>query len=303
MPPSEQLSPDARHVLIAVNPTAGSGKRRAQTDELVERLLKFELIAETMTDLSALRQRAIELHDQQKLRVAVGAGGDGTMHELLNHTPAGVPLAMLPLGTENLLAKYVSQGKGADRLAERIRDGYVSRLDAGRANGRLFLLVASAGFDADVARRLHETRTGNISHASYLPPIFSAIRNYEYPLMQIEAEGPEGTRRLEARWCFVFNLPPYGFGLPFIPEADGGDGMLDVCTFRRGGFWHAVRYTTCLYLRQHRRLADCEIFRTARIRVTSSDTVPYQLDGDAIDPLPLELDTVPGRLTLLVGHD
>jgi len=222
------------------------------------------------------------------------------MHALLNHMPDGAPLAMLPRGTENLLAKSLGQDRNPATLASMIIDGHIARLDASRAGDRLFLLMASAGFDADVTRRLHSSRCGNIRHTTYLGPIVETIRHYEYPLMRIHVDTPEGPRTVEARWCFLFNLPQYGFGMRFIPEADGTDGLLDICTFQHGSLWHALRYTANLYFGTHRQLADCEILRGSRIRIESDRPVPFQLDGDPVGCLPQELVTVPNRLTLIV---
>ena len=50
----------------------------------------------------------------------------------------------------------------------------------------------------------------------------------------------------------------------------------------------------------HRWLADFARRRSGRLRVTSESKVPYQLDGDPGGMLPLEIETVPSRLTLLV---
>ena len=41
------------------------------------------------------------------LRAVVAAGGDGTIRLIAKRTPPGTPLAVLPLGTENLLARYL----------------------------------------------------------------------------------------------------------------------------------------------------------------------------------------------------
>jgi YegS/Rv2252/BmrU family lipid kinase len=296
------LPAQADHVLICVNPTAGSGSRRRQkrVRRLEQLLVAAGLTVEIHSELEQLRRRSEQLQADSRLRVVVGAGGDGTLHALLNGLGAGVPLAMLPLGTENLLAQYVGHRRSLSALAGMIQSGRVVRLDAGRANGRLFLLMATAGFDADVARRLSQRRAGNIRRASYAGPILSAVRNYQYPVMRIVVETAEETRRWSACWCFTFNLPQYGFGMRFVPDANPSDGQLDICTFRHGSFWHAVWYTASLYLRRHRRLKDCVISSGTRITVESDQPVPYELDGDFSGWLPLELDVVPQRLTLLM---
>jgi YegS/Rv2252/BmrU family lipid kinase len=299
---AEYLPAQADHVLICVNPTAGSGSRRRQqrVRQFEEMLVQAGLTVDIHSDLDPLCRRSGQLHSEGRLRVVVGAGGDGTLHGLLNGLGAGIPLAMLPLGTENLLAQYVAQGRGLSALVRMIQTGRVVRLDAGRANGRLFLLMATAGFDADVARRLSQQRAGNIRRASYIAPILSAIRNYEYPYLQITLETSDETRCWQACWCFTFNLPQYGFGMRFVPDANPSDGQLDVCTFRHGSFWNAVWYTANLYLRRHTRLDDCVTGTGRRITVEADTPVPYELDGDFSGWLPLELDVVPNRLTLLM---
>jgi diacylglycerol kinase family enzyme len=99
---------------------------------------------------------------------------------------------------------------------------------------------------------------------------------------------------------FAFNLPCYAGGLPFAPEADGTDGLLDVCTLRRGSTRHGLYYLAALAVRRHQRLADCRVFRSSRLRVEAEGEVPYQLDGDFAGYLPVEVDVVPDRLSLLV---
>lgn len=298
---SGKLPREADHVLVAVNPQAGSGSRsrRSQITELAGRLPQDGFKTEIIADLDRLADRACALRESGRLRTVVGAGGDGTLHVLLNRIEPGIPLAMLPLGTENLLAKYLRQERGVEPLARMIVAGKTMTLDAGRANGRLFFLMASAGFDADVARRLHESRRGNIRHWHYVAPILAAIRHYDFPRLRLTLESPAGRQEIEACWCFAFNLPQYGFGLPFALEADGSDGLLDVCTFRHGSLLQGLRYTAHLYLRRHGGLPDCTKMKATSIRVEADRPVPYQLDGDPIGSLPLELEIVPQRLTLL----
>jgi len=294
------LPDTANQVIISVNPKAGSGRRRASVRQLVELLAERTIQARVLNDLGQVAEQAEQLCREGRLRAVVGAGGDGTMHRLLNDLAADVPLAMLPLGTENLLAKYHGQRRGARPLAKMLIDGDTKKFDAGRANGRLFLLMASAGFDAEVARRLDECRGANISHFSYMGPIFGAIRRYDYPPMRVCCETPAGEKEIEARFCFVFNLPEYGLGLPFAPEADATDGLLELCTFSRGSVFSCLRYLLSVAMGRHRKREDCTYVQASRARIETDGEVPFQLDGDPGGRLPLELDVVPRRATLIV---
>jgi diacylglycerol kinase (ATP) len=333
---------DADRVAILANPKAGPRAAGLHVARLADRLRKHGFHVEQFTDLAAATTTANRWHAEGRLRVLVGAGGDGTAAELVNRTPPGLPLTLLPAGNANLLAGYFGLTKDPDLLCRTIADGLVAQIDAGRANGRIFLLMASCGFDAEVVNRIHEQRTGHISLGTYFRPIVEVARRYEYPEMRVQllddeaiensplsmGEWPgasgqwpvvsgQGTAdwtaanspspapnpqspALSLRWMFAFNLPCYAGGLRIAPQADGSDGLLDVCGFRQGRFTSRL---ALVVLRRHQRSADWIARRGRRVRIASEARVPYQLDGDPGGWLPLEIETLPGRLTLVVPRE
>lgn len=306
------LPPEANTVLILVNPKAGRRSSSSRVEQLAKTLRFQGLETQIMDDLAAVADRANRLKDEGRLRALVGVGGDGTAAELVNRTLPGVPITLLAAGTANLLAKHFRLPTCPVCLAGMIAGGFCRRLDAGRAAQRIFLLMASCGFDAEVVRQVHDLRHskpggGHISYASYLKPIWTSIRNYQYPEIHVycdqPADGPAPqpeTQPLVARWAFVFNLSRYGWGLNLVPQADAADGLLDVCTFRRGLLWHGLRYLAAAQLGGwHQRLSDCGVRQARRIRIVSDQPVAYQLDGDPAGWLPLQIEVLPGRLSLV----
>ena len=304
--PQSCLSPDANDVLISLNPKAGAQSAAARVDRLVSILKQKGFRVEVLTDLDEVARRANLLHGGGRLRTLVGVGGDGTAAELVNRTVAGVPLTLFPAGNENLLARYLGLGRTPEACCQAIVAGNVTHRDAGKAGERIFLLMAGCGFDGEVVRRVHSRRKGHISKRSYCKPIVESIRNYDYPELRIylDEETPGAAEfespPLSVRWLFAFNLPCYGGGLQIAPEADGSDGLLDVCTFRRGGVSHGLWCAAAVLLRQHHWMTDFATHRVPRLRVTSEAKVPYQLDGDPGGFLPVDIEVVPGRLTLVV---
>lgn len=314
--PFDVLPADARQVLIAVNRTAGAGARQNAADHLRAELVGLGFEAAIVSSLDELSSRAGELQNRGELRGVVAVGGDGTAAEIVNRTAVGIPVAVFPTGTENLLARYLGIKKDPAALATTIAAGRTVWLDAGRAGERIFLLMASVGFDAEVVHRLHSERTGNIRHLSYIKPIWHAIRNYRYPELRVRCAltdacadaGAEVTLRdaiqwsepIRCRWAFTFNLPKYGFGLRFAPQASGLDGLFEVCTFRRGRLLAGLGYLAAVVLRVHRRLPGFQLVNCARLRIESDEPVHYELDGDPGGVLPVELQVVPRRLRLIV---
>lgn len=281
----ERLEAGGRRVLIGANPRAGAQNRRAMVESLCHELSQKGFEPTVLGDIDELAAEAERQLASGELRTVVAAGGDGTFRLIAERTPVGTPLAVLPLGTENLLARYMGVAADAAVVAKIIADGHAVRLDAGVAGTRLFTMMAGCGFDAEVVRRLHSERKGNIHHLSYAKPILEAIRQYEYPELRVYYAPSEGDRNelseeIAARWVFVVNLPRYAGGLSFAPQASGTDGLLDVCTFKEGSLLYGLMYLGGVIFGQHEGMQDFTHVRTRRLRVEASGSVPFQLDGD-----------------------
>ncbi len=284
-------------VIIAVNPRSGSGRGGEAVGVLTEFLRAAGLKVVVLSEIEEIIRVSSERHSAGELRAVVAAGGDGTVGLLVNRLPAETPLAILPLGTENLLAKYLGIAPGGRDTAAAILLNKSTWLDVGQANGRLFLIMASIGFDAEVVHRMHRQRKGNISRTSYFRPIWDAISNYRYPPLKIRVDGE--ALRPAPTWAFVFNVPRYAMNLQIVPEAQATDGLLDLRTFRKGNLFHGLRYLSSVVLRLHRWLQDATYRQARKIEIDSDEPVPVQLDGDPAGSTPVTIEILPGRLRVL----
>ena len=298
---TEKLLTDTRTVIVSVNPNSGSRDRGALVEELCEELVRLNYTPVVLTEIARGVAETLRLQGTGELRAVVAAGGDGTVSLLANELPPEIAFAILPLGTENLLAKYLGLTADPDRIAQLIDAGETARLDAGRANGRLFLVMASCGFDADVVSRLHSNRKGHIRHSSYVRPIVDAIVSYRYPKIRFWVD--ESTKSFAGRWAFVFNVPRYAMNLPIVDDADSMDGELDLCTFRGGNLLRGLLYLVAVLTKQHRRWNESKIKRFKKLRIESDEPVPYQLDGDPGGVLPLEIEVQSKFLRVVVSND
>ena len=301
-------------MLILTNPKAGAGPAHHRLERFLAALDPLAAQGPFGRRLAEIGPRADELQRAGRLRAVVSAGGDGTAAETINRVAAGIPIALFPLGTENLLARYLDMPREPEDLAEIIAIGTTIQHDAGNASGRLFAIMIGCGFDAEVVRRVHLERDGHITRLRYLKPIWESIRSYEYPQMRISYEfelgrtaagsvamdGGEDWTTIDARFAFIVNVPRYALGLRFVPEAQADDGLLDLCTFSGGSFFHGLWYLGNLLLDKHRRLPDCMVRTVRRLRIESDRPVPYELDGEASGFLPLDVQIEPNRVTLIV---
>jgi diacylglycerol kinase family enzyme len=304
-----QASPT--HVLIAANPKSGASSGRSKVCELRDALQSAGSAVEICESLELLTSRSHQLHASGQLQAVVSAGGDGTASAVVNRIPLGVPIVILPLGTENLLAKHLGLTGDVGLALEAVRSGKILRLDVGSAGGQLFLIMLGCGFDAEVVQHLHSARSGHINRWTYSKPILRAVRNYAYPQIDVTCDPPAGSDkelRFSTAWLFAFNLPRYAANLDFCPQASGSDGLLDICSFARGGNLRGFGYLFSLWLGRHQRLRDFRHLTTKRFHLSSQGSVPYQIDGDpggmlpGPDQEPLKVEVLPERLTLLVPN-
>lgn len=295
------------HVLIAANPKSGAASGQRRVAELREALSVDGYACDVHYSLEELQCAALRLEALGQLRAVVSAGGDGTAGALANLIPCHLPLLLFPLGTENLLAKHLKITGEVRQARTILQADQRTLLDVGRANGKLFLVMLSCGFDAEVVRRMHAVRTGHITRWSYAGPILTAMRGYEFPQLNISATRQPTVLTTRAAWLFVFNVPRYAAGLEFCPQADPTDGLLDACTFQRPGLLLGLGYLARLWLGSHQRLRDFSHSLCQRIEIAAPMdrlgkplVVPFQIDGDPGGELPLVVEVLPKRLTLLV---
>ena len=297
-------------VVILANPYSGKGSNQQRVDALAEALSGQGLKARQVWDLD---ERAELLSDPQvgkRYRCVVSAGGDGSMAGVVNDLGRGgattrAAIAMLPLGNENLFAKAFGYDKGAAHLAEAIGRLQTQTIDMGRAGDTLFTLMASAGFDAEVVRRVDQWRRASkgqglkrVSRLSYARPIASALLGYRYPEVTLAVDG----QRVTGAHAFVFNIGKYGGGLPIGSHADCSDGLLDWLVFKRPGLVKLARYGLSAYLRRHLKHDEIAHGKAAEIALMSEgDAVPVQADGDPCGQTAVTVKVLPGAMRVVMA--
>ena len=291
---------DKRLVVIQRNPRSGSGAGRAELLKLVRALRTFQYRVRMFRSREKLDAFLSTERNQQQLRCLVAAGGDGTVADVVNRHP-GCPVAILPLGTENLLAKYLNLPRCGRTLSQVIDIGRFRKLDSAAANGRRFLLMLSVGVDGEIVHAIHRTRTGTIRRIRYVIPTLRAFLSWSP--QQIRVTDMDGNSVVSGTHVIVTNIPRYGFGLRFAPEACSDDGLLNVRVYhgttRWQIFWHAVRLKSGLPVRA----VEVTKFTAKRLMLDSPRNVQIhgvQVDGDPCSSLPVEVEIQPASLCLLV---
>ncbi len=289
-------------VLIAANPKSGASDRADLVQALTHEIERRDFVVRRLTALDEIASTSHQLLAEHRLKCVVVAGGDGTIAAVTERIPQ-VPICIFPLGTENLLARYVGHRPIPSVTAELIRKSTSDEIDVGLANDQRFMIVASVGFDAEIVRIVHTARSGHIRKWHYAIPILKQMIQYRFPTLSVTSYEDAGLTKFvqskQVAWVFVFNVPKYAGGLQICHQADPRDGLFDLCTFRRGGVLRGIWYWMRILTNTLPHCTDFEIERVRSLRIESAESVAYQLDGDYGGQLPLSVRLAPNRLSIL----
>lgn len=220
--------------------------------------------------------------------LVIAAGGDGTVRVVCSElASSGVPVAVVPVGTGNLLARNLGLPLDLGAAIEVALNGSDRSMDLVRVWGDAlpddrFAVMAGLGLDALIVGEAPDRLKARVGWAAY---VVSAARHLSGPALRVAISvdsAPE--ERLWARTVLVGNVGTLHGGLSILPDALPDDGMLDVLVVapRRLTDWPSLAWRVV-----RRSAAQDDRLRTWRgkqVSVRALDSCPRQLDGDVVAP-------------------
>jgi len=304
-------SPFGPLVLIA-NPRAGRGK-------VGEALPKIERI---LTE-TGLGYRVVQTthpgHATQAAREAlqggerylVAAGGDGTVHEVINGMIAGdqpiVPDAVLGVVAAGSGSDFVrSFGLPGDAVqaAHHLAGDSVRDIDVGKVTctaaaaevTRYFANIAQAGIGGAVVARA-ATLPGFLGPAKYVSAFWLVLPGFRPGTVRVDADGEAFC--WQAHNVVVANCRFYGGGMHISPNSDPCDCLLDVLVMAGP---KSDSFTTLPKVYKGAHLPDRNIaeLRASQLRVEADAPFPVEADGELLGVTPASFGIIPSCVRLKV---
>lgn len=197
-----------RQAALIVNPLASSVT--AELRERVEAQLRRDFALTVVT--TERRAHAVELaRDLSGVEVVVVFGGDGLLNEVVNGLGPELPLAIVPGGGKNVVARSLGIPFDPGEAAAAVAAAQPRRIGVGRANGRRFVFAAGLGFDAELVRRVDELgrradgrRPGDLAFIRQAMAVLAGHRGRYEPALEIVGVG-------RAAFVLVSNGGPYSY--------------------------------------------------------------------------------------------
>jgi diacylglycerol kinase (ATP) len=289
-----------RRLLVIYNPAAGrrSARRlRRFLDELARRGVPVILRAtEARGDAETFARAAAG----GEFDAVVAAGGDGTINEVVSGLgDADLPLALLPLGTANVLAQEIGLPRDPRRLAAVAATGTARPIWTGEVTSdggvRRFVMMAGIGFDAAVVAGIDPLRKRRFGKLAYVAETFAQLVGPCDERYRILCAGEE----ILAASAVVAKGRFYAGRFVLAPDARLDAPTLELVVFRRGGRLAVLRYLVAMALGCVHRLGDVRILRAESVSVTGPEGALVHADGDIVATLPATMGVAARPLRLI----
>jgi len=293
-----------RSACLIFNPVAGQSNSE-QDLAIIQRMLQPEFnldirITTPEVDADQLAREAVE----RGVELIIASGGDGTLSAAAAAVVGtGVPVAVISRGTANAFATAMGIPSTIEAACETILDGKTRVVDAAYCNGKPMVLLAGIGFEAETVERADRETKNRLGMLAYVLAGVQQLRNFKSFETRIETEDKIIT--LNAAAVTIANAAPPTSVLAQGPaELIVDDGLLDVTlvapTNTIGAIAAAYDLLQSAYSGETTERPDTGFLRARSIKVTTNPPQKVVLDGELIGYTPIEVECVPGGLTIVV---
>lgn len=293
-----------RSACLIFNPVAGQGD--PDQDLLTIRtLLEPEIdldirLTTPEVDAGQLAREAIE----RGVHTIIASGGDGTLSataEALVET--NIPLGVISRGTANAFASALGIPNTIEAACQTILGGTTRVVDAALCNGKPMVLLAGIGFEAEVVETADRDSKNRLGMLAYILAGVKQLR--ELDIFDVKIETDDRVITLSAAAVTIANAAP---PTSILAQGPAGiifdDGLLDLTVVAPVNRTAAIAASYHLLQTAIRGDAaardDIGYLRSKRLKVTTDPPQKVVLDGEILGTTPIDVECIPGGLTILV---
>jgi diacylglycerol kinase (ATP) len=304
---------ELHNALLIHNPNAGGGgaARRSKLDEARRILASRGILADLAEttgpgEATEIARRASS--DGRQLVIA--CGGDGTINEVVNGLAGSsnghrVPLALLPAGTANVLAKELELSWDIPVAAEQLARGEVRDIALGLATpllepqkARYFLSVAGAGPDGHITYAVDLELKARMGILAYWLQGAHEVFKYKFQHFRVTSEA----QTFDVSLVIVGRTKHYGGPFKITTQADLFEDQFELLGLTTQSGLKYLSYLPTLWFGDLRKEEGVFFWKSDRLVCEPLDGDPTyaQVDGEPLSRLPVEFRIIPQALRLLV---
>jgi len=266
-------------------------------------------IFETQSENHALELAAKATENE--FDVILSAGGDGTLHQIVNgiltsQNKKNPTVGIIPLGTGNDFARTCGIRLDVNQLiqfleknkSELIDIGHVNCIDQdGKAIARYFINACSLGMGPEVVKRLKKSDRSLGPSLTYLKAITSTF--FTHKPQEVFVKSASWEWKGKARVLAIANGKSFGNALYIAPDADPNDGQFN--TFVAGDLplWKFLLYLQTI--KSGKKLKDPKITygKLDSLELTAPERCAIEAEGEAVGFLPARISLLSSCINFL----
>jgi diacylglycerol kinase (ATP) len=309
------MTSDLRNALLIHNPNAGNGGsgRRRMLDEARRIFAMGGIESDLMETTGPGHATEIARRAANEGRgLVIACGGDGTLNEIVNGLAAQenghrVPLALLPGGTANILAKELDLPWDIPSAAEKLVRGRVKEIALGLATPleqpekkKYFLSVGGAGPDGMIVYAIDLDLKARLGILAYWWQGAREVFRYKFPHFRVVT----GDKKIDASLIIVGRTKNYGGPFKITTGADLYEDQFEMMALTTQSGLRYLSYLPSLWLGDLREAEGVHFWKAETLvcEPLGNNPVYAQVDGEALARLPVEFKIVPRALKLLVPY-
>ena len=288
---------------IIFNPIAGSVAKQSKT--ALAKLERFKPIIIRFTRQRGDAQRWSREAIRNGCRYIIVAGGDGTLNEVVNgigRVSRPVRVGIVPLGTGNDFARTLGLPLKVDENIDILRSAKTKRIDIVRVQSnraRYFVNVSAGGFSGIVRQKMTPAIKRNWGPLAYVRGAAAALPKLHSYKTQIVLDDDEEISSVLYN-IVIANGRFVAGGLPIAPEADPGDGSLDVILIPKRSAPEMALLAAEIMLGKHVSNNGVILRRAKKVTVRSRPKMWFNVDGELVGSVPAVFQILPRALSFVI---
>lgn len=290
---------------IIYNPTSGREAFKKNLPEVLQKLEEAGYETSCHATIGAGdATKAAKIAVERRYDLLIAAGGDGTIHEVVNglaeqeYRPR---LGIIPMGTTNDFARALQIPRDIDGAVEIIVKGDTIPVDIGRINDKHFINIAGGGRITELTYEVPSKLKTMLGQLAYYLKGMEMLPSIKATQVRIEYDGKlfEG----EAMLFLVGLTNSIGGFEKLAPDASINDGLFSLLIVKKTNLADFIRIATLAIRGEHVNDESVIYTQANRIKVTSPDKLQINLDGEFGGLLPSEFENLYRHLEVFVPID
>lgn len=266
---------------------------------VVEALLKeYQIDADIVfTNYSRHAIEIVKEADFSQYDAVIGAGGDGTLYELvngymLNTSEKRIPIGIIPVGTGNAFIRDIGfTNPDLPKAIQMIKEGKTRKMDVGKFTTpnetRYFINILGFGFVTDVVHTANHFKLfGNFA---YTIGVFHRMALLNTNQVKVTLDGE--TFETDALLVEIANSR-YTANYLIAPDAKIDDGYLDVLIAKRMGRIKLLALFSKIFKGNHIDNVLVKAYKAKNIKMEPDARKPLSPDGELEGETPIEITCV-----------